>query len=61
MPSAVLCIEYAVDKIGLVFAFVKTQYSSYGLYYARCRLRAEAEHDVVQALYRDARAHYLHV
>lgn len=61
MTSAVLCIEYAVDKIGLVFAFIKAQHSSYRLYYARCRLRAEAEHDIVQALYRDTCAHYLHV
>ena len=61
MPSAVFCIEYAVDKIGLIFPLVKTQHSTYRLYYARCRLGAEAEYDVMQALYRNTGAHYLHV
>ena len=61
MPSAILCIEHTIDKISLVFAFIKTQYTTYRLYYTRCRLRTKAEYDVVQALYRDASAHYLYV
>ena len=61
MPSAILCIEYAVDEISFVFTFIKAQHSAYRLYYAGRRLRTEAEHDVMQAFYRDAGAHYLHV
>lgn len=61
MPSAVLCIEYAIDKISLALALMKSQYATYRLYYAGRRLRTEAEYNVVQTLYRDAGAHYLHV
>ena len=61
MPYAVLRVEHAINKIRLTLALMKSQHATYRLYYAGRRLRAKAEHDVVQALYRDAGAHDLDV